>query len=177
MSGIGITIHVDGESPIIQVLQRFSNLEQSKPQLFEDIGYTVAGNIRTRWEEGEGLEGKWRISGRVKRGGGTTLRKDSHLLDSMTYNVLPNGLEIGTNKVYGAIHHFGGDIHREARMHRTYFRQGRDGTVGNRFVRKSRSNFMQESMGKAYIIKMPRRPFLGLTESDEQEVLDKLRSI
>ncbi|TCB76774.1 DUF2280 domain-containing protein [Acinetobacter sp. ANC 4177] len=42
----------------------------------------------------------------------------------------------------------------------------------NTFVRKARSNFMQESMGKAYKVNMPRRPFLGLTESDELEVMD-----
>lgn len=107
------------------------------------------------------------------RQGGTTLRKNSHLLDSMTSNVLPNGVEIGTDKAYGAIHHFGGEIKYEARMRRTYFRQDlRTGLVGNKFVRKARSNFMQETQGKAYKVNMPRRPFLGLTETDEQEVMD-----
>jgi len=95
-------------------------------------------------------------------------------MDSITHNVLQSGVEIGTDVIYGAIHHFGGEIRHEARMRRTYFRQGRDGTVGNRFVRKSRSNFMQESMGKAYIINMPARPFLGLTEQDEQDVLNDI---
>ena len=44
--------------------------------------------------------------------------------------------------------------------------------MGNKFVRKSRSNFMQESLGKAYKVSMPRRPFLGLIETDEEQVLD-----
>lgn len=89
-----------------------------------------------------------------------------------THNVLSSGVEIGTDVEYGAIHHFGGEIKYEARMRRTYFRQDqRTGLVGNKFVRKARSNFMQESQGKAYKVNMPRRPFLGLTETDEQEVL------
>lgn len=172
MSGIAITIEADGESAVMQALERLSAFDQSKSDLFGKIGNAVVSNIRNRWERGEGLEGKWQLSGRVRREGGTTLRKNSHLLDSMTYNVLSSGVEIGTNKTYGAIHHFGGEIHYEARMRRTYFRQNqRTGLVGNKFVRKARSNFMQENMGKAYKINMPRRPFLGLTESDEQEVL------
>jgi len=107
------------------------------------------------------------------RKGGTTLRDTSRLMNSITHNVLQSGVEIGTNVEYGPIHHFGGDIHYEARMRRTYFRQNqRTGLVGNKFVRKARSNFMQESMSKAYKVNMPRRPFLGLTDSDEIEVLD-----
>ena len=172
MSGVGINIQADGESLIVQALERFSGLDQTKQQLFEAIGSTVSNNIRRRWMVGEGLEGKWRISGRVARQGGTTLRDTSRLMNSITHNVLPNGVEIGTDVEYAAIHHFGGEIHHEARMRRTYFRQGRDGTVGNRFVRQSRSNFMQETMGKPYKVNMPRRPFLGLTESDENEVMD-----
>lgn len=173
MSGVAITIEADGESAVMQALARLSDFDQNKAALFDSIGQSVVGNIRSRWERGEGLEGKWRLSGRVLRKGGTTLRKNSHLLDSMTSNVLPNGVEIGTDKAYGAIHHFGGEIKYEARMRRTYFRQDlRTGLVGNKFVRKARSNFMQETQGKAYKVNMPRRPFLGLTETDEQEVME-----
>ncbi|RZG64092.1 phage morphogenesis protein [Acinetobacter bouvetii] len=173
MSGVAITIEADGESAVMQALARLSNFDQSKPKLFDAIGQMVVSNIRSRWTNGEGLEGKWRLSGRVRRKGGTTLRDTSRLMNSITHNVLQNGVEIGTDVEYGPIHHFGGDIHYEARMRRTYFRQNqRTGLVGNTFVRKARSNFMQESMGKAYKVNMPRRPFLGLTESDELEVMD-----
>ena len=173
MSGVAITIEADGESAVMQALARLSNFDQSKPKLFDAIGQMVVSNIRSRWTNGEGLEGKWRLSGRVRRKGGTTLRDTSRLMNSITHNVLQNGVEIGTDVEYGPIHHFGGDIHYDARMRRTYFRQNqRTGLVGNTFVRKARSNFMQESMGKAYKVNMPRRPFLGLTESDELEVMD-----
>lgn len=173
MTGIGITIQADGESAVMQALQRLSNIDQSKPKLFDAIGQMVVSNIRSRWAIGEGLEGKWRLSGRVMRKGGTTLRDTSRLMNSITHNVLQNGVEIGTDVEYGAIHHFGGEIHYEGRMRRTYFRQNqRTGLVGNKFVRKARSNFMQESMGRPYKVNMPRRPFLGLTETDEKEVMD-----
>lgn len=172
MSGVAITIESDGESAVMQALALLSNFDQSKPKLFDAIGQTVVSNIRSRWANGVGLEGKWRLSGRVLREGGTTMRDTSRALNSMTHNVLSSGVEIGTDVEYGAIHHFGGEIKYEARMRRTHFRQDqRTGLVGNKFVRKARSNFMQESQGKAYKVNMPRRPFLGLTETDEQEVL------
>lgn len=173
MSGVAISIEADGESAVMQALEHLSNFDQSKPKLFDAIGHSVVSNIRNRWISGEGLEGTWRLSGRVARKGGTTLRDTSRLMNSMTHNVLQGGVEIGTDVEYGAIHHFGGEIHYEARMRRSYFRQNqRTGLVGNKFVRKARSNFMQETMGKAYKVNMPRRPFLGLTESDELEVMD-----
>lgn len=171
MSGVGITIEADGESLIVKALERLSKFDQTKVQLFDEIGSTVSNNIRSRWLRGEGLEGKWIISRRVARQGGTTLRDSSRTMNSFTHNVLSTGVEIGTNVEYAAIHHFGGEIKHEARMKRTYFRLGRNGNVGNRFVRKSRSNFMQETTGKPYTVNMPRRPFLGLTESDENEVI------
>lgn len=178
MSGVAISIDVDGDSPILTILKNLSDFEERKSELFDDIGGIIVDGIRSRWEGGEGLEGKWPLSIRVMREGGTTLRKSSRLLDSVTYNVLPDGVEIGTNVVYGAIHHFGGDIKHEARTRKTYFRQNqRTGEVGNRFVRRGRSNFMQETMGKAYTVKMPRRPWLGITEDEEQSILNSIEGV
>lgn len=178
MSGVAITINVDGDSPILGILKSLSDFEERKADLFDTVGSTVVSGIRSRWEGGEGLEGKWPLSVRVMREGGTTLRKTSRLMDSVTYNVLPDGVEIGTNVVYGAIHHFGGEIKHEARKRTLFFRQNqRTGQVGNRFVRKSRSNFAQESMGRAYSVKVPRRPWLGITEDEEQLILNSIEGV
>ncbi|MGN5533743.1 phage virion morphogenesis protein [Acinetobacter sp. Lyrl_1] len=178
MSGVAITINVDGESPILRILKSLSDFEQRKSELFNDIGSIVVDGIRSRWEGGEGLEGKWPLSVRVMREGGTTLRDTSRLVDSVTYNVLSNGVEIGTNVVYGAIHHFGGEIKHEARSRTLFFRQNqRTGQVGNRFVRRSRSNFAQDVVTKAYSVNVPRRPWLGITEDEEQKILNSIEGV
>ncbi|MDO5541725.1 MAG: phage virion morphogenesis protein [Acinetobacter sp.] len=178
MSGVAISINVDGDSPILRILKSLSDFEERKADLFDTVGNTVVSGIRSRWEGGEGLEGKWPLSIRVMREGGTTLRKTSRLVDSVTYNVLRDGVEIGTNVVYGAIHHFGGEIKHEARTRTLFFRQNqRTGQVGNRFVRKSRSNFAQESMGRAYSVNVPRRPWLGITEDEEQLILNSIEGV
>lgn len=178
MSGVAITINVDGDSPILRILKSLSDFEERKADLFDTVGSTVVEGIRSRWKGGEGLEGKWPLSIRVMRKGGTTLRDTSRLMDSVTYNVLPDGVEIGTDVVYGAIHHFGGEIKHEARSRTLFFRQNqRTGQVGNRFVRKSRSNFAQESMGRAYSVNVPRRPWLGITEDEEQKILNSIEGV
>lgn len=43
------------------------------------------------------------------------LIRQSHLLDSVTYKADRAGVEIGTNKVYGPIHNFGGDAGRKSK--------------------------------------------------------------
>lgn len=178
MSGVAISIEVDGDSPVLAILKNLSDFDQRKNELFDDIGSIVTEGIRSRWIGGEGLEGKWPLSIRVMRKGGTTLRDTSRLMNSVTHNVLPNGVEIGTNAVYGPIHHFGGVIKHEAGVRKTYFRQNlRTGEIGNRFVKRSRSNFMQESMGKAYSVNVPRRPWLGITEDEEQSILNSIEGV
>ena len=173
MAGVVIKIDADGESAVMQALHRLSGFEETQQRLFDTIGQTIVSNIRNRWTQGEGLEGKWRLSGRVKREGGTTLRKTSRLMDSITHNVLQSGVEIGTDVIYGAIHHFGGEIRHEARMRRTYFRQGRDGTVGNRFVRKSVLTSCR-NLWVRLISSICQPSILGLTEQDEQDVLNDI---
>lgn len=178
MSGVAISIDVDGDSPILTILKNLSDFEQRKSELFDDIGNIVVDGIRSRWTGGDGLEGKWPLSIRVMRKGGTTLRDRSRLMNSITHNVLADGVEIGTDVVYGPIHHFGGNIKHEARIRKTFFRQNmRTGEVGNRFVRRSRSNFMQETMGKGYTVNMPRRPWLGITEDEEQSILNSIEGV
>lgn len=175
---VAISIDVDNNSPVFAILRSLSDFEQRQDELFDDIGSIVTEGIRSRWLGGEGLEGKWPLSIRVMREGGTTLRNTSRLMNSVTHNVTATGVEIGTDVVYGAAHHFGAEIKHTARMRKTFFRQNaRTGEVGSRFVKQSRSNFMQETMGRAYSVNIPRRPWLGITEDDEQRILNSIEGV
>lgn len=173
MSGAMIEIRADGESAIAKALSLYIDVEKRQQRLYERMGATLVENISDRWSRGEGLYGKWPLSVRVMRQGGTTLRDTSRLMNSVTSNTTSNGFEVGTDVEYGAIHHFGGDIKHEARASQVYFRQNeRTGVVGNRFVRATRSNFAQDVSIGAYTVKIPARAWLGLTVSDEQELLE-----
>jgi len=89
---------------------------------------------------------------------------DGFLKNTLRYQVGNNELLFGTNRIYGAMMHFGGSIDVAARSQQAYFRQdGRTGDVGNQFVSKRKSNFAQWVTIGAYTIQIPARPWLGIS--------------
>jgi phage virion morphogenesis protein len=100
---------------------------------------------------------------RRRRGTSAQILQDTRrLANSMTYRADSNSVSVGTNVEYAAIHQFGGDIQHAARTSTLYFRQRRDGSVGNRFVRRNRSNFAQDVTIGAHTTHIPARPFLPI---------------
>ncbi|WP_420598631.1 phage virion morphogenesis protein [Neptuniibacter sp.] len=100
-----------------------------------------------------------------------TLR--GHLQGTLRGQYDDEGLEFGTNSVYGAIHNFGGSIKKKQRTSLLYFYQRKDGSVGNRFKKKNRSNFAQETSIKEHDVYIPARPWLGTSTQNDQTILDK----
>ena len=104
------------------------------------------------------------------KGGAKILRDTGHLAKSITYRADDRSVTVGTNVVYAAIHQFGGEIQHAARTSTLYFRQRKDGTVGNRFVRRGRSNFAQDVETRAHTVTMPRRAYLPISEGGEVDL-------
>ncbi|MFJ5441746.1 phage virion morphogenesis protein [Pectobacterium sp. CHL-2024] len=102
----------------------------------------------------------------AKRRGGKILQKSGRLAASINEYSDNDSATVGTNVVYARIHQEGGTINIPARSQRAYYKQNKDGSVGNRFVKKSKSNFSQWNTMGEYKITIPARPFLRLTESD-----------
>lgn len=68
---------------------------------------------------------------------------------------------IGSNSPYAPIHFLGGEIKMPARSQKAYFHQDKKtGAVGNKFVKKKKSNFAQWVTLPAYVINIPARPML-----------------
>lgn len=107
----------------------------------------------------------------ARKKGGRTLREKGTLQDTMRHTVSSNELSFGTDRPYGAIHQFGGKVQHAARSQQVYFRQGKDGSVGNRFVKKSKSNFAQWVTRGAHNAEIEARPYLGMSSEDDIEVL------
>ncbi|MBL4838385.1 MAG: phage virion morphogenesis protein [Kordiimonadaceae bacterium] len=95
-----------------------------------------------------------------------------HLRNTLRGQYDDAGLEFGTDRVYGAIHHFGGDIKKSAAQREVFFKRTKAG-VGNRFVKKASSNFAQQVNVGAHSITMPARPWLGTSKKDNQQILLK----
>lgn len=96
---------------------------------------------------------------------------DGYLANTLRYQIDNDELRLGTNRPYGAIHQFGGEINIAARTRTLFFKRKGNG-VGNRFVKKKNSDFAQDAQGKAYKINITARPFLGTSDADNQEILN-----
>lgn len=112
MSGIKLSYHIDMSEPI----RAFRALgDADRYQLADTIGATLVTEFKLNFENEQGPDGTpWTPSERAKNEGGKTLRDKNHLNDSITHNVFSggDGVEVGSNMVYAAIHQFGGETGR-----------------------------------------------------------------
>lgn len=88
------------------------------------------------------------------------LRVQGDLYRSLQPGTSADTAFVGTNWPYARAHQFGARIARQGGRTTLYFRRGRDGRVGNRFVRRRRSNFQQDATVGPYEIVIPARPYL-----------------
>lgn len=103
---------------------------------------------------------------------GKPLIDTRRLLSSIVYAATSDSVEVGTNVSYAPYHHFGFTVHKKESTKDLYFHQDRSGNVGNRFVKKGKSNFVQQAIIKAHDVTVPARPFLPLTASNIVELPD-----
>lgn len=141
----------------------------------EPLMRRLAGLMADAAEENFAQEGRPEWMGRSpsterRRRGGRILHLSGRLAGSIGSYSDNDSAVVGTDVKYARIHQEGGEISMPARSQQTYYRRRKDGTVGNRFVRKSRSNYSETHSVGAHKIKIPARPFLSLTDTDEREI-------
>lgn len=78
--------------------------------LRREMGEYMLGQVQDRFDEQRLVDGSaMHQSAAALARDGKTLIDKHHLYDSYVYNVLPGGVEIGSNSVYARIQHFGGE--------------------------------------------------------------------
>ncbi|MGA0569644.1 phage virion morphogenesis protein [Variovorax sp. VNK109] len=149
------TAVIEGAVALQLGMRRMRQLGDSSRPIFDAIGQYGESSTRLRFKKGIGPDGaRWKPSARALASGGQTLvNKGAHggLLGSITYRADNESAEWGTNKIYAAIHQFGGTIRPRAA------RNLRFRTAGGAFVSTKR-------------VVMPARPFLGLNDEDHREI-------
>lgn len=109
---------------------------------------------------------------RKRKNASKILTLEGFLSQNLRYQVTTDELLIGSNAPYAAHHQFGAEWEVAARSQQVYFRQhAKTGEVGNRFVNKMKSNFSQWVSIGAFKIRIPARPFLGTSDSDDRELV------
>ena len=181
MSGVLIEARSDGLAALGKAFTRMRLLGESPRSIWEAIGNYGESSTRLRFARQIGPDGqKWKASKRALKTGGQTLRLKGHLLGSMSYRANNSGAEWGSNKVYAAIHQFGGKIDRLAFSSTLRLRTGRGGALLRQkdhshlavFAKASHKQAVERryTVG-AHAITMPARPYLGVNADDGREML------
>lgn len=106
---LAMNIKFDDDSPITALLHRLAQFDQSK--LYDQMGAGLVESTRNRFLTGTDVDGNpWKVSWRAQLQNGQTLRDTGRLMNSYTHNVLPNGVEVGTDVEYAAPLHYGAEI-------------------------------------------------------------------
>lgn len=158
-----VRIQVD-DARINLALQRLIRLGRNMAPVMRGITRLGEASTRQRFKKTQtSPEGKpWKPSLRVeenqKKGkrGGPTLTRGGHLRDSISGRFDATTAEWGVNRVYAAIHQFGGVI-RPKKAKGLRLRLANDREI----TRKSMT--------------MPARPYLGISDDDRAGILDLIR--
>lgn len=106
---LAMNIKFDDDSPITALLHRLAHFDQSK--LYDEMGAGLVDSVQNRFVTGTDVDGNpWKMSWRAQLQNGQTLRDTGRLMNSYTHNVLPNGVEVGTDVEYAAPLHYGAEI-------------------------------------------------------------------
>lgn len=153
MSGFQISVEDAG---VLAALRRVASVLADPTPLTNEIAALGESSTRQRFRTETGPDGTaWKQSLRAKLTGGRTLTQDGHLSGSLSSRHGRTFAEWGVNRIYAAIHQFGGVI-RPVNAKALRF-QLADGSFA---VRKS--------------VTMPARPYLGLSDDDVGDILDAI---
>lgn len=146
-----IRIEVDSER-VVTSLRNLIALGRNTGPVMADIAALGESQTTRRFRDETGPDGqKWKPSLRARIIGGRTLSKDGHLAASISGRHGRDFAEWGVNRIYAAIHQFGGEIRAKGGSLRFRLANGGFATVQK--------------------VTMPARPFLGVSDDDADDIL------
>ncbi|WDR00748.1 phage virion morphogenesis protein [Devosia sp. J2-20] len=175
----GVSFSID-DSDALDALGRIERAASNPVEAFHRLGAHFVFSTHRAFETETGPDGrKWkplsprtaakRVGRGRRRGFDHILRLSGRLQQSVSYDVLPNGLEWGSNLAYARIHQLGGTITMPARTATVHLKNIR--RKGNRFVRPGTKNAQSRVAAIAgHKVNMPARPFLGISAYDREQV-------
>lgn len=174
MTGAMITVTIE-DTEVRKLLSDIMGRMHNKKPAMGIIGNIVRNSIHKNFEAG-GRPAPWKPSQRAEKTGDKTLIKTKQLFNSFTINAEQDRVEIGTNKIYAAIQHFGGDINHPARERTMFFKKYKRGERKGltRFSKESKAGFGMKVPGRAYTIHITARPFMMVQDEDWPKMTQSL---
>lgn len=158
MSGTSLNLTVKGDlQRLVRPLKQLQKAGGNPAPLLKQIAALGENATRARFADEEGPNGeKWVESLRKQLHGGKTLTKDGHLGDSITADSSDTEARWGSNRIYAAIHQFGGVIKAKTSKGLAFTLANGDGVI-------------------TQSVTMPARPFLGLNNDDKDDIVHLVR--
>ena len=159
----GVTLTFDAQDALSRLWDARTEMMRPAP-LLRSMGERLLAFHQQRFTEQISPEGvPWqelsaRYQKRKRKNADKVLTRDGYLRNTLRWQVNADELLFGTNRVYGAIHQFGG----RTRPHVIEPRYKKALAFGGA-VRKSVQHPGSD---------MPARPFLGLSEADRNEIVE-----
>lgn len=160
------SIRIEGDTRrLIKRLKELSDID--KKGVNRALAEAVRSSTRERFKEEKSPEDKrWEKSIRASQEGGVTLTKSADLRNSIKSTSAPSGFAVGTNKIYARTHQFG-EKGRKITI-RAKTSKGLIFKIGDQWIRKRQVTVK---------VKIPARPFLGLSEEDLLEIKSTLENV
>jgi len=153
---VGFSYQID-DAQLHAGLRSLIALGRDAGPVMADIAAIGESSTRMRFRTETGPDGqKWKPSLRARITGGRTLTKDGHLSGSISGRHGRDFAEWGVNRIYAAIHQFGGEIRAKGGSLRFRLTNGGFATVQK--------------------VTMPARPFLGISDDDRDDILDIIQT-
>lgn len=147
----GVSIRVEGVDEAAKAVRAAADRAARPRGLWEEIGQLLVASTIDRFEREQDPDGNpWPRSIRVMLLGGKTLTDTAHLRNSVTYELLADGVAVGTNVIYAAVHQFGATISAKNADFLHFM------VVGNHVQKRQ--------------VTIPARPFLGVSIADADEI-------
>ena len=156
--GASITVRTVGQDRLERELGGLARAFGDLEPLMDAIGLTLESNTLQRFDDEEAPDGSdWLPSLRAKETGGKTLTDTARLKGSITYRHSASDVEVGTNVKYAGVHQGGATIRPKGDGKLTFRIPG----LGFRSTSE---------------VVIPARPFLGISATDEVDVLDAVET-
>lgn len=167
-----IIVKMDGADAVRQRLAEIAGRAGNMSPIMKAIGDRVVEQTKRRFESGgpapDGTPWKPPKTKNPKRRG--TLRVSDQLRDSIRFQLLGrNAVAIGTNKIYGPIHQFGGTITQGSRSELFIRNRYARGAKKGQF-KKGTKDGQGFTFGNRRLV-IPARPFLGLSAGNSAEII------
>lgn len=191
MAGYRIDVNINTPD-VAAAMRRLVAAASNLSPAWDRIGVELVTGVQQRFASSTDPQGRpWAalapatIKQKAKSGKTKTLIQDGHLMASIHFRqVAGEGVDVGSDRPYAAIHQFGGSITRHAHSQpvlRHFDHQAGEFSPFFAWTKKpkgatpaKKANVMTYAEVGEHQITIPARPFLGLDDQDHAMVLNVL---